>query len=130
VTGANRDANAAEDLGRADECLKEARALQAAGLPFGVASRAYYAAFHAVRALLFSAGLELRSHRGALSLLREHFVKPGLLSADLARSIAHMQRDREDADYATGTVLTAEQAAQSIVDAERFIAEARRLLGR
>jgi hypothetical protein len=129
VTDANCAANAAEELARAEECLKEARALHVAGLPFGVASRAYYAVFHAVRALLFSAGLEMKSHRGTLSLLGEHFVKPGRLTAELARTAAHMQRDREDADYATGTVFTDTQVAQMVSDAERFVAEARRLVG-
>ncbi|HEY3359422.1 MAG TPA: HEPN domain-containing protein [Polyangia bacterium] len=129
MTDANCAANAAEELARAEECLKEARALHVAGLPFGVASRAYYAVFHAVRALLFSAGLEMKSHRGTLSLLGEHFVKPGRLTAELARTAAHMQRDREDADYATGTVFTDTQVAQMVSDAERFVAEARRLVG-
>jgi uncharacterized protein (UPF0332 family) len=38
-----------------------------------------------------------------------------------------MQRDREDADYATGAVFTDDEAAQMIADAETFLAEARRL---
>jgi len=128
VTGPNREKNAAAELARAADCLREAQALHAAGLPYGATSRAYYAVFHAVRALLFSLGLEVRSHRAALSLFGEHFVKPGRVSAELGRLASHMQRDREDADYDPGTVVTAQQAAGSVTDAETIVAEARRLL--
>jgi hypothetical protein len=128
VTEANRIANAREELTRAEECLREARTLQAAGLAFGAVSRAYYAVFHAVRALLFSAGLEVKSHRGAVSLLGEHFVKTGRISVELGRTVAHLQRDREDADYAAGAVFTQAQAAQMITDAEYVLRDAERVL--
>ena len=46
----------------------------------------------------------------------------------MGRLISRMQRDREDADYVTGAVFTGEEAAQMIIDAEQFLAEARRLV--
>jgi uncharacterized protein len=107
VTGENRRRNAADELGRADTCLKEARALHEASLPYGAASRAYYAVFHAARALLFSAGVEATTHKGTVALLGQHFVRAGLLSAGMGRLVSRMQRDREDADYSTGAVFTA-----------------------
>ena len=129
MTEENRAANAAEELARAEDCLEEARTLRAAGLRFGATSRAYYAVFHAARALLFSAGLEVVSHRGTVSLLGANFVKTGRLSPELARTVAHMQRDREDADYGTAAVFTDAQTEKLVADAERFVVEARRLLG-
>jgi uncharacterized protein (UPF0332 family) len=128
VNSANQAGNAADELSRAAACLEEARTLLAADLRFGAVSRAYYAAFHAVRALLFSKGLEVRSHRAAFGLLSEHFVKPGRFSAELARSAAHLQRDREDADYMTAAVVTAEQARSTVADAARVLDEATKLL--
>jgi hypothetical protein len=129
VTPANRRRTALEELDRSGVCLTEARTLHAAGLTHGAASRAYYAAFHAARALLFSAGLETRSHRGLVSLIGEHFVKPGQLSPQAGRVLARMQRDREDADYDTGAVFTAAEAAAMIDRAQEFLAEVRRHLG-
>ncbi len=128
MTGPNREENARGELARADECLQEARSLATAGLPYGATSRAYYAVFHAARALLFSLGLEVKSHRAALSLLGEHFVKTGRISPDLGRLASHLQRDREDADYDPGTLVTGDQATRTVADAERFVDEARRLL--
>jgi uncharacterized protein len=128
VTGENRRRNAADELTRADTCLREAQALLDASLPFGAASRAYYAVFHAARALLFSAGLESTTHKGTVSLLGQHFIRPGLLSPAMGRLVSRMQRDREDADYETGAVFTSAEASQMIQGAETFLAEARRLM--
>jgi uncharacterized protein (UPF0332 family) len=128
VTPQNQRQNALDELSRADTCLEEARALQEAALPYGAASRAYYAVFHAASAMLFSVGLEARTHKGLISLLGEHFVRPGRLSPTMGRLVSRMQRDREDADYALGAVFTAEEAARIINDARAFVDEARRLI--
>jgi uncharacterized protein (UPF0332 family) len=128
VTEDNQRRNAAEELSRAETCLSEARALHAAAFPYGAASRAYYAVFHAARALLFSIGIEARTHKSLASLIGEHFVRPGRLSSGMGRLVSRMQRDREDADYATGAVFTHEEASQMIADAETFLMEARRMI--
>jgi uncharacterized protein (UPF0332 family) len=129
VTEENRRRNAADELARTVICLEEARALHDAALPYGAASRADYAVFHAARALIFSLGLETRTHRGVMSLIGEHFVRPGRLSPTMGRLVSRMQRDREDADYATGAVFTGAEVVQMIADAEAFMSEARRLIG-
>ena len=100
-----------------------------AGMPYGAASRAYYAVFHGARALLFSVGIEPRSHRGIVALVGDHFVRPGRLSPEMGRLLSRMQRDREDADYLTGAVFTDAEASEMITDAERFLDQVRRLLG-
>ncbi len=128
MTGENRRRNAADEMERAGVCLREARALRDASLPYGAASRAYYAVFHAARALLFSAGLEATTHKGIVALVGQHFVRPGRLTVAMGRLISRMQRDREDADYATGAVFTDEQSSEMIGDAEAFVAEVQRLL--
>jgi hypothetical protein len=119
---------AAEELERAVHCLDEARMLRGGGFPYGAVSRAYYAVFHAARALLFSLGLEVRSHRAVLNQVSERFVKPGRLQPEFARLLSHMQRDREDADYEPDAVFTAALADEAIADAEQFLAAARSLL--
>jgi uncharacterized protein (UPF0332 family) len=58
VTRENARRNALDELARAEACVTEARALHDASLPYGAVSRAYYAVFHASRALLFSIGIE------------------------------------------------------------------------
>jgi hypothetical protein len=128
VTDDNRKRNASEELARAETCLDEAQTLQRSSLPYGAASRAYYAVFHAARALLFTAGIEPKSHRGLVALVGEHFVKPGRLSPELGRVLSRMQRDREDADYLSGAVFTPAETAEMLTRAEQFLAAVRRLV--
>jgi uncharacterized protein (UPF0332 family) len=130
MNAANRARNAREELERAQTCLEEATTLAGADLPYGAASRAYFAVFHAAQALLFSVGLEARSHHGVVALVGEHFVKPGALGSEMGRLLSRMQRDREDADYLAGAVFTAIEAQEMIAAAERFLGEAQRLLDR
>ncbi len=124
----NRHLNAEEELARAKVCLTEARTLHDAGLPFGAASRSYYAVFHAGCALLLSVGLEPRSHRGMVALLNEHFVKTGRVSPATGRVVSRLQRDREDADYLRGAVFTLDESSRMLEEAEGFVAEVRSLL--
>jgi uncharacterized protein (UPF0332 family) len=128
MTGENRRRNAVDELQRAEMCLREARALSSVALPYGAASRAYYAVFHAARALLISIGIEAKTHKGMVSLLGDHFVRPGRLSAEMGRLVSRMQRDREDADYETGAVFTPDEVSRMIADAESFLATARTLV--
>jgi uncharacterized protein (UPF0332 family) len=129
VNGANRAANAKDELERSRTCLEEAKTLRAASFTYGAVSRAYYAVFHAARALLFSAGIETKTHRAVASLFGEHFVKSGKIPPDLGRLVSRMQRDREDADYETGAVFTDAEAAEMIHDAESFLSAATKLVG-
>ena len=128
MTGENRQRNAREEFERARACLEEARTLDRAHLPYGAASRAYYAVFHAARALLFSTGIEVQTHRGVAAMIGEHFVKPGALDSAMGRLLSRMQRDREDADYLAGAVFTESDTREMIANAESFLAAVERIL--
>ena len=128
MTGGSRRANAARELDRARRVLAEASDLLRLGHTEGTVSRAYYAVLHAARALLFSVGVEPRSHEGLRSLLGEHFVLSGRLSPEMGRLVSRMQRDREDADYESTVVVTAVDARDAVDSARRFVAESERLL--
>jgi uncharacterized protein (UPF0332 family) len=69
MTDANRAANAAAERKAAIEALAEARALDRLSHYGGAISRAYYAAFHAARALLVEKGLQPKTHDGVRRLV-------------------------------------------------------------
>lgn len=117
----------AAELARADQALADARTLLDASSVLGSVGRAYYAAFHASRAILLSVGLEARTHKGPLTLLRQHFVHSGKLNPDLARLVSQLQTDRDEAEYSLYPTLTEAHAAEDIDKAARFLAEARRI---
>ena len=58
-------------LERAEKALKSAKLLQENGEHEDAASRAYYAMFHAARALLFNKGISAKTHRGTISIFGE-----------------------------------------------------------
>lgn len=86
--------------------------------------KAYYAMFHAARALLFSRNFREKSHRALLIAMRELFrrsVKPELLDA-----FEEGMDLREEADY---SMIYSEESAQELIEsAEQFLMEAKRIL--
>src|SRR3954464_12254312 len=91
---------------RAHQALDAARLLNEKAFHADAVSRAYYAAFHAATALLGSIGVSAKTHDGVKSLVAQHFVRPGALSAESARILAHAEADRGDADYEPSAVFT------------------------
>jgi hypothetical protein len=91
--------NIKAELERAEQSLCAAEALLKLDLNADAVSRAYYGVFHLLRAILFSKGLEPKSHSGAIHLFNTDFVRPGLFSSANNRLIAGLQRARELADY-------------------------------
>lgn len=64
-----------------------------------VANRLYYAVFHAVSSLLIHDGHKVGSHRGAVMMFGQHYVRTGIFSADEGRFYSQLQTMREKADY-------------------------------
>ena len=82
--------------------LDELRSFSAnrdAGIHRKCITNLYYAAFHAVRALLFWHGFETKSHEGTQRLFAAHFVKPGVMQRAHLKCLATLESDRLRADY-------------------------------
>ncbi len=101
MTNGNRQANLEDELLRGGRSLASAETLLRAGLFEDAVSRAYYALFHHVKAVLLTEGLQARSHSGVHHLLHEHFVRTGRLPRHLYDAAVALRSDREEADYAT-----------------------------
>ncbi|MBI2981901.1 MAG: HEPN domain-containing protein, partial [Deltaproteobacteria bacterium] len=63
MNATNRKLNIQVEWEKAEEAWKEARALFDKEMSGGTISRAYYAAFHAGKALLLTEGIEVKSHQ-------------------------------------------------------------------
>jgi uncharacterized protein (UPF0332 family) len=109
----------------AEEELEAARTLLAAGLARVALSRAYFAAFHAVRALLYSEGLEPRTHQGVQHLFNTHFLRTGRYAASSARLLARLQKFREEADYARVFVVDDAGVTEELAAASELVARIR-----
>jgi len=89
--------------------------------------QAYYAMFHAARALIYSQGYREKSHYCLAVALRVLFVDEGTMDAQLVRDFINAMNLRESADYEAEFSQSGAKAA--IVSAEKFIEKAIAILG-
>lgn len=120
MTEENRRQNIGLEVERGSQALQAARVLLEQGLLADAVSRAYYAMLHHARTLLLTEGLEARTHAGVAHLLHLHFVRTGRLDSSLARYLTQHQAEREEADYDSAVVFTADDARASVERAEAF----------
>lgn len=64
-----------------------------------VANRLYYAAFHAILALLINDGHKTVTHRGIVAVFGMHYIKTGIFSIEEGKMYARLQSMRDEADY-------------------------------
>jgi len=91
---------------------------------FGEAcSRAYYAAFHAISAVLAHHGLSFSSHAQTLAAFNREFIKTAVFPADTFRKLQRLFEDRQLADY-DWTREVDKQTAQKDLDDAQWLVDA------
>lgn len=130
MTDDNIRRNVEDELRLADSALAAAAALVGLGLAPDAASRAYYAALHAARALLFSLGIDPGSHRAVRTLVSRHFVQTGVLDPERSKELAQLEALRSAGDYDTAFALGSEQVRPEVDKARAFVAAVREILRR
>ena len=93
-------------------------------------SRAYYAVFHAVQALLLTEGQSAETHKGIVTLFSLLFVKTGKFSRDAGKYLANLKDDRESGDYEVFSYIDRDTAETAREEARKFIQESKTYLGR
>jgi len=88
--------------------------------------QAYYAMFHAARALIYHKGYREKSHYCLSIALRALYVETGKLDAQAGRDFLNAMNLREAADY--GAEFSEAGATAVISTAEKFIEKAKSLL--
>ncbi|MDQ3035865.1 MAG: HEPN domain-containing protein [Myxococcota bacterium] len=121
MTDENIRRNVADGLALARSALRAAAALCDLGIAPDAASRAYYAALHAARALLFSIGLDATSHRAVRSLVARHFVQSGRLEAARSKDLAQLEALRTASDHDTTFALGVDDIRPEIDKARLFL---------
>ena len=115
-------------LKQADETLIAAKELSANGHYRDAVNRAYYAMFYCGLGLLASKKLGSSKHSGVLSLFSRYFVKTGLFSNESGRHLREAFEIRQKCDYREFVEIEKEQVEEVLINADDFIAEARRVL--
>lgn len=85
-------------------------------------SRAYYASFYAIEAMLLTKQLSFSKHAGVIAAFNQHFIKSGVFPKEFSKMLERLFRNRQTGDYGYEPDLSAEEAeedmrvAQMIVD--------------
>lgn len=109
------------ELKRSNESLKSAKVLMKEELYEDSISRAYYAIFHAAKAILLTIDVEPKTHEGAIKKFGHHFVETGLIEKEIGRIFGRAQKVREKSDYDVAKEFSEEDANEWITMAEKFV---------
>jgi uncharacterized protein (UPF0332 family) len=90
--------------------------------PDSAASRAFYAAFHALSAAFALRGRTFTKHTAIRSAMHRDLVNPGLLSEQVGRDFDHLTDMRNSADYWGVSRVSQEDAVIAIEKAECILA--------
>jgi len=113
--------NIQDALAKANESLGAAKVLAREGYPNFAVSRAYYAMFYAVEALLLYKGLAFSSHSAVIAAFGKEYAKSGLLPPQLHRYLIDAERLRNVGDYGLGTSVPIDDVAQVFARTEEFL---------
>lgn len=94
-----RETLVALEFAKAERALSDAIQISQLELWEATANRLYYAAFHAVNALLIHSSHPVSTHRGAVANFGRFFILPGLISSELGKHYSRLQSMRENGDY-------------------------------
>jgi uncharacterized protein (UPF0332 family) len=125
---AQRAAEIAANLERAELSIRAARQLLSGGYYDFAASRAYYAAFYAATAVLLSEGLELSKHSGVIAAIHQRLVKAGKLDKEQGQTLNWLFEVRGVGDYGVTAHVSPKEAEQAIQAAEGFLEAIKALL--
>ena len=117
------------EIKKAKIALNEAKILFNAEQYDGAASRSYYAAFHAMNALLVNDGYRMKKHSGVISKFRELYIKTGIFDVDMSNQISDLFELRTRCDYGNAYAAAKADVEEQIDNAEAIIAAVEERLG-
>ena len=86
-----------------------------------VASRAYYAAFHAISALHLAQGNTFSSHAQTIGRFNRDFVHTDIFPRSFTEDLTRLFEDRQSGDYDLPGVISEDEARADLVSAEKIV---------
>ena len=106
---------------KAHECLKSASALINIGDYMTAANRAYYAMFHAMRAVMALDGEDRKKHSGVVAYFQEHYIKTGIFEKEYSYALKSAFLVRQETDYEDFYMISKSETLEQMENAERFV---------
>ncbi len=109
------------ELDKANKTMEQIPELRKLGYWDNIANRLYYAVFHAVNALLINDGHPVNTHRGAISLFGNYYIRTGIFSSEDGRLYSDLQVMRNNSDYNCSFSATQQEIEPMIEPAQKLI---------
>lgn len=110
-----------EMLQAAEAKLAGAQHLFDGGYYGDASSRAYYAVYHVLTAVLATKGASYASHAQVLGAFNKEFIHPGLIPQVPFQRIQRLFDDRQKGDYATMLAVREDAASADIETAQQVL---------
>ena len=106
---------------KAEDCLRAAEYLIEPGEYLSILNRAYYAIFHAVRAIFAIEGVDRKKHSGVISYFQQNYVKTGVFDKEFSMIVQEAFEVRQESDYEDFYVVSKEDAISQYENAKDFV---------
>lgn len=113
---------------KAEECIKASKLLYSEKCMEDAVNRAYYAIFHAARAVMACDGADRAKHSGVIAYFQQHYVKTGIFDKEYSTVIQNAFEMRQESDYEDFYVISKEDVKIQIENAEKFTQAVREYL--
>lgn len=108
-------------MAKGERALEAARDHMGKGDADFASSKAYYAVFHLMQAVLLTRNLTFSKHAGVISGFSEQFIKPGTFPREFGGAIQRLRRDRELGDYGYQQSVSLEEASEDVKTASEIL---------
>jgi len=84
-------------------------------------SRAYYAMYHAAKALLATINVFPKTHEGVVAEFGKRFILTGTFPRELGKNLADVKAARETYEYSVTATLEKAEAETIVLNAQTFV---------
>ena len=106
---------------RANQILNSIPLLIEIGDNYSAVNRAYYAAFHAIKALEALNNYDSKKHSGLLSNFRTKYIKTGIFDVQYSDTLKALSQYRQDSDYNIFADISPQVAKEQYNNAKEFV---------
>ena len=108
-------------LEQAKENVEEAIALANIKKYKGASNRAYYAIFHAIKAILALEETDFKKHSSVIAYFNKNYISTNIFSKKLGKKVSKARYYREKSDYVDFYIITKEECEEQIETAKEMI---------
>jgi hypothetical protein len=116
---------AKSEIERAVDELNASKLLQEKGFFFKSVASAYYAIYHASKALLLLKGVIPKTHEGVERMFSLYYIKTEEFDLKVGKVLGRLMKMRQEADYYPEVPFTSEEAVEAIQMAADFLERAK-----